>query len=194
MRPDFFRAKYLTFPIFTNFHPRSLKAYEREIAAARVELAELRTKIAERALALVGAPSVLYSRPDLGMCPRTGFDCSGFVSHILDFVGVPRGTLRHANEYLDDFGIGVGFPVPGDLVVFTRDGTRPTHMGVVVAPGRFVHAPGTRKRGSDAPPELVREDAISPRNILQENPEIIYPSDPCGYRRAVRVFGTWKVW
>lgn len=188
----------LTFSTFPNFHPRSLKAYEREIAAARVELAGLRARIAERALALVGAPSVLYSHPDLGMCPQTGFDCSGLVSFLLDGVGFPRGACRHANEFMrriPSVDPDIEEALPGDLVFFSRTGDRPTHVGVMAGRDEYVHAPGTGKPTADGTPEtVVRSRLVIAPIVSPLGQPTLYRRNPIGIRRLAREIGTWDVW
>ncbi|MBF9254689.1 C40 family peptidase [Pontibacter sp. 172403-2] len=97
-------------------------------------------KLVKYALSLQGSPYV-YA----GIKP-SGFDCSGFVTHVFDHfsMDVPHSSALQAE---------VGKPVqrqqaqPGDLVIFT--GTQPSirepgHVGIVISePGdtiSFVHA------------------------------------------------------
>lgn len=92
--------------------------------------------IAIHALGLVGTP-YRYG----GNTAEGGFDCSGLIAHVYRTrVGVtpPRTVAQLA---------GFGRPVDagelrtGDLVLF--GGTRPTHAGIYVGEGRFVHAPSS---------------------------------------------------
>ncbi len=98
--------------------------------------AEQSNSIAIHALGLVGTP-YRYG----GNTPEGGFDCSGLIGYVYrESVGQapPRTVARMA-----DFGQ----PVPmsevrtGDLVLFGA--SRPTHAGIYVGNGRFVHAPST---------------------------------------------------
>ena len=97
---------------------------------------EQASDIAIHALGLVGTP-YRYC----GNTPEGGFDCSGLIGYVYrSRAGVaPPRTVAQLN--------GFGAPVDGadlrtgDLVVF--GGARPTHAGIYVGQGRFVHAPST---------------------------------------------------
>ena len=92
--------------------------------------------IAIHALGLVGVP-YRYG----GNTPEGGFDCSGLIGYVYrTSVGqaTPRTVARMA---------AFGRPVPvseirsGDLVLFGA--ATPSHAGIYVGEGRFVHAPST---------------------------------------------------
>ncbi|MFT4192253.1 MAG: C40 family peptidase [Comamonas sp.] len=92
--------------------------------------------IAIHALGLVGTP-YRYG----GNTPAGGFDCSGLIGYVYRSragVAPPRTVAELA---------GFGQPVDaqelrtGDLVLF--GGRRPTHAGICVGEGRFVHAPSS---------------------------------------------------
>ena len=97
---------------------------------------EQSSDLAIHALGLVGTP-YRYG----GNTPEGGFDCSGLIGYVYrSRAGVaPPRTVAQLN--------GFGAPVDGDdlrtgdLVVF--GGARPTHAGIYVGQGRFVHAPST---------------------------------------------------
>ena len=93
--------------------------------------------IAIHALGLVGTP-YRYG----GNTPDSGFDCSGLIGYVYKSragVAPPRTVAM-----LGDFGqsIGAGDLRTGDLVIFGA-GRNPTHAGIYVGEGRFVHAPST---------------------------------------------------
>ena len=97
---------------------------------------EQSNSVAIHALGLVGTP-YRYG----GNTPDGGFDCSGLIGSVyLNNVGEapPRTVARMA---------GFGAPVPmselrtGDLVLFGA--STPSHAGIYVGNGRFVHAPST---------------------------------------------------
>lgn len=97
---------------------------------------EQASDIAIHALGLVGTP-YRYG----GNTPETGFDCSGLIGYVYKSragVAPPRTVAQLA---------GFGQPVKaserrtGDLVIFGAG--RPTHAGIYVGAGRFVHAPST---------------------------------------------------
>jgi cell wall-associated NlpC family hydrolase len=89
---------------------------------------------ARLARTLVGAP---YR--DGGALPD-GFDCSGLVNYVFarQGVAVPRDVRRQAlaGEPVDRADVA-----PGDLVFFATTGSGPTHVGIAVGNGQFIHAP-----------------------------------------------------
>ena len=98
--------------------------------------AEQSNDVAIHALGLVGTP-YRYG----GNTPDGGFDCSGLIGYVYrNSVGqaTPRTVARMA---------AFGRPVPvseirsGDLVLFGA--ATPSHAGIYVGEGRFVHAPST---------------------------------------------------
>ncbi len=93
--------------------------------------------IAIHALGLVGTP-YRYG----GNTPDGGFDCSGLIGYVYrGQVGVaPPRTVAQ----LDRFGEPVDARTlrTGDLVLF-GSGRVPTHAGIYVGAGRFVHAPSS---------------------------------------------------
>jgi cell wall-associated NlpC family hydrolase len=90
-----------------------------------------------RAIGLVGTPYRFG-----GNTPASGFDCSGLVDFVFrDAAGMelPRSTrelidLKAPEIDRDDLQ-------SGDLVFFSPDGGRISHIGIYVGEGRFVHAP-----------------------------------------------------
>jgi len=92
--------------------------------------------IAINALGLVGTP-YRYG----GNTPEGGFDCSGLIGYVYrnQTDMKPPRTVAQLNGY--------GQPLSrtqlrsGDLVLFGRG--QPTHAGIYVGQGRFVHAPST---------------------------------------------------
>ena len=89
------------------------------------------------AVGLVGTP-YRYG----GHAPDSGFDCSGLIGHVYKTrtgMTLPRSVagLQHWGQALSSDEIR-----SGDLVFFGR-GEVPTHAGIYVGNGRFVHAPST---------------------------------------------------
>jgi len=92
--------------------------------------------IAIHALGLVGTP-YRYG----GNTPDGGFDCSGLIGYVYRSragLAPPRTVAQ-----LSGFGETVDRSQlrTGDLVLF--GGGRPSHAGIYVGEGRFVHAPST---------------------------------------------------
>lgn len=89
------------------------------------------------ALGLVGTP---YRWG--GNTPEGGFDCSGLIGYLYRSDGgvqLPRTVARLASvgQHIDIAGLR-----GGDLVLFGA-GRTPTHAGIYVGAGRFVHAPSS---------------------------------------------------
>jgi cell wall-associated NlpC family hydrolase len=77
-----------------------------------------------------------------GNTPDTGFDCSGFIDYVLSHQ-TPLKPPRTVTQ-LRAWGVEV-LPAQrrtGDLIFF-GSGPTPTHAGIYVGKGRFVHAPST---------------------------------------------------
>ncbi|SFB73203.1 Cell wall-associated hydrolase, NlpC family [Polaromonas sp. OV174] len=93
--------------------------------------------IAIHALGLVGTP-YRYG----GNTPDSGFDCSGLIGYVYSRragMAPPRTVAQ-----LGGFGQAIAPDElrTGDLVIFGTD-RNPTHAGIYVGEGRFVHAPST---------------------------------------------------
>ena len=95
--------------------------------------------VAIQALGLVGTPYRLG-----GTDLNRGVDCSAFIGLVYRRAAnlqLPRtvATLQAWGRPIDRLAVEAG-----DVILFTPGGARgPTHGGVVVGGGRFVHAPST---------------------------------------------------
>jgi cell wall-associated NlpC family hydrolase len=96
------------------------------------------SEILFNALGLVGTP-YRYG----GSTPVSGFDCSGLIQYVYlesANLALPRTVAEMNSHEAPD--IAVDNLQSGDLVIFATDGTsRPSHAGIYVGEGRFVHAP-----------------------------------------------------
>lgn len=83
-----------------------------------------------------------------GASPR-GFDCSGLVYYSYRKAGikVPRTTRE---QYRQSRHVDLDHLRPGDLVFFRISRAKPSHVGIYVGGGRFIHAPSRGKRVSYA--------------------------------------------
>jgi len=122
--------------------------------------------IAFRAIGLVGTP-YRYG----GNTPDGGFDCSGLAGFVYaDSAGV---ALPRTVDELSAFGRRERDPSElesADLLVFSEHphGRDPSHVGIYVGGGRFVHAPksGGTVRLDDLTEPYWRERFISARRVL----------------------------
>ena len=102
---------------------------------------------ADHALRVLGARYRLG-----GSSPRTGFDCSGLVTHAFEQAwGV---TLPHNVQAQSRIGIPVKRSAlqPGDLLFYNTLNRPYSHVGIYLGEGRFIHAP--------RPGKLVRVESL----------------------------------
>jgi cell wall-associated NlpC family hydrolase len=80
-----------------------------------------------------------------GSTPDSGFDCSGLIQYVYAEsadIKLPRTVAGMIK--LDAPSVEEDQLQAGDLVIFaTGWGSRPSHAGIYVGEGRFVHAPST---------------------------------------------------
>lgn len=84
------------------------------------------------ALRFLGTPYVF------GGTSTSGFDCSGYVQHVFAMLGVSIPRTADAQFYAGRRVIG-GMK-PGDLVFFQTYEPGPSHVGIYLGNGKFVHA------------------------------------------------------
>jgi len=87
----------------------------------------------DHALSLQGIPYVF------GGMSRSGFDCSGFTKYVFAGSGItlPRTSYEQFNA---GSAVSRDQLQPGDLVFFTTYAQGPSHVGIYIGGGRFVHA------------------------------------------------------
>jgi cell wall-associated NlpC family hydrolase len=104
-------------------------------------------------LALARTAEVLLGLPyrEGGALPD-GFDCSGLVTYVFarHGIAVPRDVRRQSTAGAP---VDRGAIAAGDLVFFATTGSGPTHVGIAIGGGRFIHAP---KSG-----DVVRVESLS---------------------------------
>ena len=138
-----------------------------------------RREFARRAQAYLGHTSIRYTTADKG-CSLDGFDCSGFIRFLLLDCGIKLDAdVRHCNEFFDGFGIFVHqhCATIGDLVFLSRDGVRPTHIGVLLTEAYYIHAPGTTESLVSISPLPTK-----PIKASTKHPQIYY-NNPIGFKR-----------
>ena len=91
----------------------------------------------ETALSLRGTPYVWG-----GATPR-GFDCSGFTHYVYALHGVSLPRVA-AQQYRVGDVVASRNLRPGDLVFFSTIAPGPSHVGLALGDGRFIHAPSER--------------------------------------------------
>ena len=95
--------------------------------------------------ALLSTALNLRGKPYLngGSHPDRGFDCSGFVQWVFAQHGtaLPREVRE---QYREGTRISPDEVRPGDLVFFETVSLGPSHVGIALGSGEFVHAPSSR--------------------------------------------------
>jgi cell wall-associated NlpC family hydrolase len=73
-----------------------------------------------------------------GASPATGFDCSGYIFYVFQQIGIhlPRTSFE---QYQRGVAVAIGALNPGDLVFFTTYAKGPSHVGIYLGNGTFIH-------------------------------------------------------
>jgi cell wall-associated NlpC family hydrolase len=91
----------------------------------------------------------------------SGFDCSGFTQYVYKHFGVSVGRTTY-DQIKDGVSVSRDQLQPGDLVFFGKGGD-PTHMGMYVGNGAYIHAPRTGDVIKISP--VNRSDYITARRV-----------------------------
>lgn len=86
------------------------------------------------AMRFIGTPYVF------GGTSPSGFDCSGYVQHVFGMHGIAVPRTADAQYYAGHRT--VGGMVAGDLVFFQTYLPGPSHVGIYLGRGKFIHASG----------------------------------------------------
>lgn len=114
-----------------------------------IEQLPLEERLIQEAEKYIGYRSVKWrqdkSDRTTGRTPKHGFDCSGFITYLLEQIGYPLPEeIRYAHEYHEQFGISIphGRHKRGDLILFTYSGNKAGHIGIMKSDTVYIHAPG----------------------------------------------------
>lgn len=117
-----------------------------QVAAAVQGKAAVETELPKQQISRSGSPNLVSNALSLKGVPyvfggisKSGFDCSGYTQYVFKGSGIslPRTSQEQFN---------VGSPIKkdqlqtGDLVFFTTYAKGPSHVGVYIGGGNFVHA------------------------------------------------------
>jgi cell wall-associated NlpC family hydrolase len=110
-------------------HASPVKRFANRIMSRASSIALNLTRSAMR---FIGVPYVF------GGTGAYGFDCSGYVQHVFALLGIHLPRTADAQYYA---GRGTGGQiVAGDLVFFQTYAPGPSHVGIYLGNGKFVHA------------------------------------------------------
>ncbi|HET7815925.1 MAG TPA: C40 family peptidase [Candidatus Baltobacteraceae bacterium] len=109
--------------------PRGLSRFASRILARTTTIA---ANLTHAALRFLGTPYVF------GGTSSYGFDCSGYTQHVFAMLGIAIPRTADAQYYA---GNRIkGSMRPGDLVFFQTYEPGPSHVGIYLGNGQFVHA------------------------------------------------------
>lgn len=91
-----------------------------------------------------------------------GFDCSGFTQYVYRHFGVYLGRTTY-DQIKNGRAVSREELQPGDLVFYGRGGS-PTHMGIYVGNGMYIHSPRTGDVIKISPYD--RSDYITARRVM----------------------------
>ncbi len=97
-----------------------------------------------------------------------GFDCSGFAQYVFRkvlHVTLPRKSQQQFDRLLP---VPLGQEKPADLVFFSVQGWGPSHVGIYLGQGQFIHASGEGDvvKISDANSPYWRSRFLGLRRVL----------------------------
>ncbi len=92
----------------------------------------LALSLTRSAMRFIGTPYVF------GGTSPSGFDCSGYTQHVFAMLGITLPRTADAQFYAGH--PTVGGMVPGDLVFFQTYLPGPSHVGIYLGGGRFIHS------------------------------------------------------
>ena len=112
----------------------SSRAVSKKVVSSSKSSSYSGSAVAQIAQKYIGAP---YK---WGGTTPAGFDCSGFVSYVLNEAGKSIGRLTAAGFYSNSYK--VSSPQPGDLIFFqgTTNNSGITHVGIYLGGDRFIAA------------------------------------------------------
>lgn len=129
---------------YSNNHVKNNLINNKEILpVSNLNTSEARRKILTESKKYLGIPYSFGSKD-----PKTGFDCSGFVSYVYKKsinYNLPQGSKY---QFSNGGGILVNYEdlQPGDLMFFSHTGKSINHVGIYVGEEKFIHAPKTGRR------------------------------------------------
>lgn len=92
--------------------------------------------------AVVAYASNFLGTPYLwGGTTPSGFDCSGFTQYVYRHFGISLGRTTY-DQIKDGYAVSRDQLQPGDLVFYGKGGS-PSHMGIYIGNGMYIHAPRT---------------------------------------------------
>ncbi len=131
--------------------------------AVKEETKEVEVPPSASSNAVIAYASKFLGTPYLwGGTTPAGFDCSGFTQYVYRHFGVSLGRTTK-NQIKDGVAVSRDKLQPGDLVFYGQNGI-PSHMGIYIGNGKYIHAPQTGEVVKVSSYE--RKDYITARRVL----------------------------
>ena len=142
-------------------------------------LQDIRFQLADEAKKYVWYASHGYKWPDKWR-DENWFDCSWFITYILNKFWLSKSDIRHTNEYFDSYGINIHRECvqAWDLIFFSKDWLVPKHIWILISDTEYIHAPGK-------PDTFVEIKKIENKKIEKDIPWKIYTENPIWFKRVV---------
>ena len=83
-------------------------------------------------------------RYSYGGTSESGFDCSGYVRHVFNELGITSLDRTSSGMYHQGTAVNKSDLEPGDLVFFNTSGSGVSHVGIYVGSGQFIHASSSK--------------------------------------------------
>ncbi len=103
-----------------------------------------------------------------------------------DYIGLDGKIrpIRHASEFWDHYGVTVHeeYQEIGNLILLSRSGVYPSHIGIVIGEDTYVHSPGlddtqvTMAKISEVKQPVSHHDSVA---------KTLYATNPIGYKAPV---------
>ncbi len=119
-----------------------------------VKEGSLGERIVREARRYLGVPYVW------GAASARAMDCSGFIYRVFSRFLPSLGRLRSEDYFRMAKPVEAQALLPGDLVFFTTDDPGPSHVGIFIGEGKFIHASTT---GSDVTITALDDPRYGPR-------------------------------
>ncbi|KAA0550142.1 cell wall lytic activity [Bacillus sp. BGMRC 2118] len=118
------------------------------------------TSIIKHATTLIGTP---YK---WGGTSPSGFDCSGFLQYVYSQKGY---TIPRTVSDIWNFGVNVSKPSIGDIVFFQTYKRGPSHAGIYLGDGKFIHSGSKGVTVSSMNTSYWQERYLGSKRIVQYN-------------------------
>lgn len=86
------------------------------------------------------ATKYLGVRYSYGGTSSKGFDCSGYVRHVFNELGIDSLSRTSSGMYQQGETVAKSDLQAGDLVFFNTSGRGVSHVGIYIGSGQFIHA------------------------------------------------------